>query len=279
MLQVVKALNSFNGVGYNSKASMSLPVGPTYNEIHLVTTLSAEQIRQVSVVLNGDTIIQVSGEDLLMMERYKNHFVEAQAGDSPEGIFVIPFTNPTAKNQNGANFGGLVTLAGENITLEVEIGAGVMVGDTGVMPAITLDAYSFQTPAQAKRFFVPRIRTHVMQASAQGWNDFTTFPANAATSIRRAYFKGSVNRLKVERDNLILFDAKSSLQRFQQKRVGRVPQDGLYIFDPTMYGFEQADVLNTGHLSEFVFRVDVADAKPIPILVESIQQVAPLTTA
>ena len=261
MLQVVKPLNSFNGVGWGSKASMSLPVGPTYHEIHLVTSLTAAQIRQVSVVLNGDTIIQVSGDDLVMMERYKGNFVDA-------GVFIIPFTNPNAKNHNGSVFGGLVTLAGEQITLEVEIADG--------SGALTLDAVSFQSPALGQRLFIPRIRTHVMQASATGWNDFTTFPANAATSIRRAYFKGGINRLKVERDNLILFDVKSAVQKIQQKRVGRFPQDSMFIFDPTMYGFEQADVLNTGYRSEFVFRVEVNDAAPIPILVESIQQVAPL---
>lgn len=261
MLTVQKPLNSFNGVGFNSKASMSLPVGPTYNEIHLITSLTAAQIRQVSVVLNGDTIIQVSGEDLVMMEKYKGHYVE-------DGVFVIPFTNPTAKNQNGGMFGGLVTLAGENITLEVEIGNG--------SGALTLEAIAFQTPAQAQRMWLSRIRTHVMQASAEGWNDFTTFPAGAAINLRRVYFKGAVNRLKIERDNLILFDTKATAQAVQQKRVGRFPQSGIYVFDPTMYGYEQADVLNTGYQSEFVFRADVAEAKPIPILVESIQQVAAL---
>ncbi len=261
MLKVVKPLNSFNGVGFDSKASMSLPVGPTYSEIHLSTNLTAAQIRQVSVILNGDTIIQVSGDDLVMMEKYKGHYVEA-------GKFVIPFTNPNAKNQIGGQFGGLVTLAGENITLEVEIGSG--------SGAITLQAYSFQLPAQAVRTYVPRIRTHVMQASSTGWNDFTTFPAGAAIFIRRAYFKGAINRLKLDVDSLTLFDALTGVQAFQQKRVGRFPQDGIFIFDPTLEGYESADVLNTGYRSEFVFRLDTAEAKPIPILVESIQQVAPL---
>jgi len=166
-------------------------------------------------------------------------------------------------------FGGLVTLAGENIILEIEIGDG--------SGALTIDAVAFQTPAQARRIWLSRIRTHVMQASAEGWNDFTTFPAGSAINLRRVYFKGDVNRLKIERDNLILFDAKSSVQQVQQKRLGRFPQSGIYIFDPTMYGFEQSDVLNTGYQSEFVFRADVAVAKPIPILVESVQQVASLT--
>lgn len=262
MLQVMKPLNSFSGVNFNSKASMSLPVGPTYNEIHLSTSLTAAQVRQVSVVVNGDTIIQVSGEDLVMMEKYKGHYVE-------NGIFVIPFTNPNAKNQNGSNYGGLVTLAGENITLEVEIGDG--------SGSITLDALAFQTPAQARRVWLPRIRTHVMQASATGWNDFTTFPANANTYIRRAYFKASIERLKIERDNLTLFDAKAALQSFQQSRVKRFPQTDVFVFDPTMYGYEQADVLNTGYTSEFVFRLELLEAKPVHVLVESIHQVAPLT--
>lgn len=261
MQLVVKPLNSFNGVATDSKASMSLPVGPTYHEIHLNTTLTAAQIRTVSVVVNGDTIIQVSGADLVMMEQYKGNHVEP-------GVFVIPFTNPNAKNQNGSMFGGLVTLQGENITLEVEIGT--------VAGAITLDALAFQSAAQARRVFVPRIRTHTMQAGATGWNDFTTFPANAATFIRRAYFKGAVNRLKIERDGLTLFDAKDALQRVQQKRVNRVPQTDVFIYDPTMYGFEQADSLNTGHASEFVFRAELGAAAPIPILFETIQQVAPL---
>lgn len=264
MLQVVKPLNSFNGVAYNSKASMALPVGPTYSEIHLITSLTADQIRQVSVVINGDTIIQVSAEDLVMMERYKGNYVE-------QGTFVIPFTNPNAKNQQGSLFGGLVTLQGENITLEVEIGSGA--------GSLSLDAIAFQSPAMARRVFVPRIRTHTMQAGAAGWNDFTTFPANAATSIRRAYFKGDVSRLKVERDSLILFDVKDSIQRTQQKRVGRFPQSNIFVFDPTMYGFEQSDVMNTGYQSEFVFRAELEEAKPIAILVESVQQVAPITTA
>lgn len=266
MLQVVKALNSFNGVGFNSKASMSLPVGPTYNEIHLNTSLSASQIRQVSVVLNGDTIIQVSGDDLLMMEKYKGHYIE-------NGVFVIPFTNPNAKNQNGAQFGGLVTLAGENITLEVEIGGG-----TG---ALTLDAIAYQTPAplDARRVWVPRIRTHTAQATAAGWNDFTTLPTNQFIFLRRVYFKSDLMRLKVERDNLILFDAKAAQQAYQQKRVGRFPQANTFIFDPTQYGFEQSDALNTGHNSEFVFSYEVDTAAPIAILVESIQQVNPINAA
>jgi hypothetical protein len=263
MIQVIKNLSSFNGVGWNSKMSVSIPAGPTYNEIHLKTNLTAAQLRQVSVVLAGDTIIQVSGEDLVMMERYKGHYVD-------DSIFVIPFGHPTAKNKQGALFGSLVTLAGEQISLEVETGAGD--------GSIELEAISFQSPSVPVRMWKPRIRTHVMQANAIGWNDYTTWPAASNTSIKRAYFKSEgMKQLKIEIDNLIYHDVKSDIQANQQKRVGRFPQNNVYIFDPTMYGFEQGDIFNTGHTQEFVFRVDTAKSEPIPILFETIEQLVPNT--
>lgn len=261
MIQIIKPLSSFNGVGFSSKMSMSLPPGPTYNEIHLKTNLTAAQLRQISIVLNGDSIVQVSGDDLVMMERYKGHYVD-------ETIFIIPFSNPNAKNKQGALYGSLVTLQGDQITLEIETGTG--------SGAIELTATSFQSPSVSERLWIPRIRTHVMQANAEGWNDYTTWPAGVDRSIRRAYFKSEgLKQLKIEVDNLIYHDVKSDLLANQQKRVGRFPQEDVYVFDPTLYGFEMGDVFNTGHRESFVFRVDVANAAPIPILFETIQQIAP----
>lgn len=274
MLLIPKRLNGFNGVGWGSKASVSLATGPTYNEIQLITSLTAAQLRQVTVSLNGDAIIQVTGEQLVMMEKYKGHHIQEATFDedgnlTESGVFVIPFTNPNAKNQNGAYFGGLVTLAGENITLEVEIEDG--------SGSLSLSAIAYQAPAQTRRIFEPRIKTHIFQANATGLNDFTTFPTGSDVNIRRAYFEGDVNRLIMERDGITLFDVTAEMQAYQQQRLGRTPQDGYFILDPTMYGFEQADILNTGKVSEFIFRVDLSTAASVPILVESVKQVASLT--
>lgn len=261
MLQVLKRLNGFNGVAWGSKASVALPAGPTYTEIHLETSLTAAQIRRVNVVLNGDTIVTVSGADLVMMEKYKGHHVQA-------GIFVIPFTNPTAKNQIGANFGGLVTLQGENITLEVETAEG--------SGALSLSGFAYTTEAQARRVWEPNIKTHIFQANSTGLNDYPSFPGSNQVFLRRAYFKGDLSRLILERDGTTLFDATKGVYEFQQTRVGRVPQGGVFAFDPTLYGYEMADVLNTGKVSEFVFRMDLGTAAAVPILVESVKQVASL---
>lgn len=283
MLQVLKRLNGLNGVAWGSKASVALPAGPTYTEIHLETSLRADQIRFVNVVLNGETIVQASGADLIMMEKYKNHHVQEATfettgtGESAVttltqlGVFVIPFTNPTAKNQIGANFGGLVTLQGENITLEVEIKEG--------SGALSLGGYAYTTPAEARRVWEPNIKTHTFQANSTGLNDYPSFPGSNQVFLRRAYFKGAVSRLILERDGTTLFDATKGVYEFQQKRVERVPQDGYFIFDPTIYGYERADVLNTGKVSEFVFRMDLGAAVAVPILVESVKQVASLQAA
>jgi hypothetical protein len=273
MLQVLKRLNGFNGVAWGSKASVALPAGPTYTEIHLETSLTAAQIRRVNVVLNGDTIVTVSGADLVMMEKYKKHHVQEATFDeegelTQKGIFVIPLTNPTAKNQIGANFGGLVTLQGENITLEVETVEG--------SGNISLSGFTYTTEAQGRRIWEPNIKTHIFQANSTGLNDYPSFPGGDRDFLRRAYFKGDLLSLKLERDGTTLFDATKGVYEFQQTRVGRVPQAGIFAFDPTIYGYEMADVLNTGKVSEFVFRMDLGTAAAVPILVESVKQVASL---
>lgn len=267
MAVISKPNNSFSGVSYNSKAQVALSAGPTYNEIHVFTNLAASQVKLINVVLNGEAIVSVSGANLKTMESYKQN-------PDGTGVFVIPFTNPNAKNQQGSAFGGLVTLQGEGILLEVEIGEGV--GETP--PTIELESVSYQAPAQAVRTYLPRIRTHTLVAGALGSNDFTAFPNSPMVAIKRAYFFGDVDRVKVERDGFTIFDMKKAWQNFQQKRLKRTPQAGVFVLDPTQYGFEAADAMNTGAKMSFIFRVELSTAGNVPILVESVERVIPFPT-
>lgn len=281
MLIIPKKLNGFNGVNYNTLATVTLPVTVTHNEIHIKTSLRPSQIKEVSIFLGQDNIVQCSGDDLLMMENRKGNYTQVAERDA-EGnltqktILVIPFGNPNAKNQAGGLFGGLVTLEGETVTLTIQIGDEVA-GDVG---GIQLQALSYQYPNEpnAVRYFVPRIKNVIMQANVIGWNDYTTFNGGPAVYIRRAYFKAQVNELKVWRDDMLLHDVELEDQTFMQKRLGRNPVDTVYMFDPTQYGYERADILPTFKKSEFKISVNVSEAKPIPILVESIDQVAVLPT-
>ena len=108
------AFNGSSANGYNGKFNLQLPAGITYKEITIHgVNLNNDQLRRVTLSLNGDSLVDVSGEVLRMIQKYKNESIR-------DGKWVIPFTDFTMSTQEGQNLTSLVTLPGENIVLEVE---------------------------------------------------------------------------------------------------------------------------------------------------------------
>ncbi|MEZ9301508.1 major capsid protein P2, partial [Vibrio splendidus] len=140
-------LNSFTGTGYGEKATLTLPIGPTYEEIFLETNLSAAQLKRITITLNADEIIVLDGELIKALEAYKGL---AQT----ENFFTIPLADISAKTKNGVRYTGLVTESGDNITLEVEVAATSQEN----APSIQLQAWATVSARQAVRVLVPKIK-------------------------------------------------------------------------------------------------------------------------
>lgn len=259
-------LNSFTGVGYGEKATLVLPVGPTIEEIFLETNLEAAQIQRVSVTLNGDEIYILDGDELLMLEAYKEL-------SNVSGWFVIPFADITGKTKNGVRYTGLVTERGDNITLDVEIKDNA----NSQAPNVKLQAHATLAPPQPVRVVVPRIRKKTMQATAAGENEFLNLTTNPLLYVRRMHFKhGSVNGLKIYRDSLKVHESTLALAKFQAKRNDKTWQSGYYHFDPIQRGFFINEAFETEHHSELKFTVNTTEpCGTIPILVESVEVVRP----
>ena len=58
--------------------------------------------------MNGDSLIDVSGEVLQLIQQFKSDYIE-------DGKWVIPFADFSMTTQEGQNLTSLVTLPGENI--------------------------------------------------------------------------------------------------------------------------------------------------------------------
>ncbi|MCC2525751.1 major capsid protein P2 [Vibrio coralliilyticus] len=145
-------LNSFNGTGYGEKASLTIPVGPTYAEIFLETNLNASQLQRVSISLNADEIIVLDGEMMKKLEAYKGL-------TQTDGFFTIPLSDITAKTKNGVRYTGLVTELGDNITLEVEIADNSNTNP----PAIKLHAWATVSARHDVRVVAPKITKQAMR--------------------------------------------------------------------------------------------------------------------
>lgn len=260
-------LNSFNGVGYGQKASVTLSVGPTYEEIILMTNLEPSMIKRVSVTLNAEEIYVLSGAQIKMLEAYKRNTAKS-------GAFVIPFSDISGKTANGIRSTALVTEMGDNILLEVEIGTPA---DMATATAISLQAWAHVSERQPARILVPKIKTQSFQATAQGENEFLNLISGAFISVRRMHFEtDKMTDLRIERDHVKVYESSADLAKYQGDRNKRSWQAGFFHYDPLQRGFYLKDLFSTAHNSELKFTVTTTDpVGTLPILVESVEVVRP----
>lgn len=272
MSTVPMKLNSFNGIGWNQKATLSISVGPTYEEIFLETNLDASQIKRVSVNLNAEEIYILTGLELLMLEQYKRRddIKEQERGD---GFLVIPFSDITGKTKNGVRSSALVTEDGDNITLDIEIGAQDPESDV-TQPVI--QGWATVSPAQPERLVIPRLRPETMQATSTE-NEFLTLTSGPNVYIRRMHFEyGKITNLEIYRDFVKVYDCSTKLAfalaaRNDRGRWKQTPIDCFH-FDPVARGFYINELFSTAHKSELKFSVRTEEAPgSIRILVESIE--------
>lgn len=275
MKRIPTRIKSFSGLAWGAIPSVNLPGGPTYHQIVIDTNtatpdlLAAADINYVRLTLNGDTIVELTGAQLVMLQTYKGLQVT-------NGIFVIPLGDKSANTLPSQFAGRLVTFPTDNVTLEVSI------GPKGVHPDATptLNATAWVSAFEPQRLWLPRIRTINFDASTTGENSLTTLPRGPV--IQRAHFlptAGTISKLVVLRERLNVFELEAAQNVFNAKEWGRSPQAGYYHFDPVASGFDGADAFVTA-VNELEFKLTTSAAGNIKCLLETIEQVgAPAPTA
>ena len=261
----VMKLNSFTGIKWGEKATMTLSTGPVYEEIYLETNLTPEQIKRVSITLNADEIIILDGVMMKALEAYKGM-------PAVNGFYHIPLADITAKTKNGMRYTALVTEEGDNITLEVEI----VDKPSDDSPDVHLKAHATVSPAQPSRIVVPMIQKQTMQAGATE-NEFLKLKSGPMIHVRRMHFmSGEVNGIEIHKDYVKIYDATRSVEQMRAKRNKRHWQSGVFHFDPIMRGYYLDELFPTFHTNELKFTVKTdSEVGTIPIIVESVKVVRP----
>ncbi len=238
--------DSFNGSsanGYNGKFNLQLPAGITYKEVTIHgENLNNDQLRRVTLSLNGDSLIDVSGTVLRTIQKFKDEAIR-------DGKWVIPFADFTMTTQEGQNLTSLVTLPGENIVLEVETDAPTQ-NQVDQQLVASIRAEGILGISQTQRLTVPRIYRDVMNGGVAGENRFKNFVNQNRTTnpvrIRRAHLlDDSIMNLELKRNGITLFDKPLEDQNYSLERFGKVPQAGIYHFDAVKTDFGVADPLRT----------------------------------
>lgn len=255
-------MRSAEGTAWNETGHIEIKGGSTLHAIELITNITDPTLfKRVWLEIGGQTKVQFTGAQLAMLDSYKG--MPAVAGK-----YVIPFSDVIYRTREGVTSGQLPTYAEEEIFLYYELGSG-----TG---AISLKGRYWLTDGQ-RRVFEPKVYSSTYDASSTGVNDLIWKNGKTTRRLRRIHFKSdNINKIKIYRDNRLIHELDATRNKEDLERYGDLnPQTGYFHFDPTLFGFGWDGLFST-HGGELKFELDMAAAESVPMLVEMLEQVAPL---
>lgn len=257
-----KNLPFFNVVA-DGKASLELPIGMTYHRIVLGlggTTFTKAMITRVVCKLNGKIFYDITGDHLDKLNKYRGLADDA-------GFLTIDFTEPFAKTLGGMNAGRIGTAKNVNsFTVEIDIAGAT---------APTLESWS-QISGPTEETRINGIIPHPATFSAGGKFPITLpHGREAAFMIQRVhFFHANMTALEVKKNGLIIFEEMSSaINEFIQKEHGKVPQAGLYVYDPCVNN-DLSHVVNTENAQSLSFNTSVSAADTINLYSEVVGELA-----
>lgn len=276
MRNVPSKLNGVNNIVAGQKAWVKLDNGPKYLELILVTNIPKAGIEKVTIDVGGvhqlGEIVEVSGDDLVMMEDYRNKEYDFAVADPY--IYVLQLGNQEANTDLGQMFSGLVTTLNDNVLLNVYIKAGEATANKYI------DAYAESTEPSAAlgevdqngrpvRQIVPMIKPHTVTNTVTGEVDYTTLPSEAGLEYRRLFISGGgVTEVEIKQDGTTKYEETQTVAEFQQGREGRVPQAGVFVVDFVRRGWVMSDTFKPQHLRQLRLRMQVAVAENLRVLVD-----------
>ncbi|PSV47300.1 major capsid protein P2 [Photobacterium indicum] len=264
-----KELDPIEGVGWGNRASLRMVSGPTYHSIELVTDITdPKDIERVEVSLNGSAKYSISGETLVALQAHRKNYAQ-------EGRYTISFGDATLRTKIGVRQTDLVTLAGEIWFIHITLKAK----DSSVK-APSMRARAHVLPAQAERYYMPRLYELTWFAAASGRTPFDFSERSAGLNLKRIHFKDdSIQRVRVIRDTYEEMNITKDDNAYDLAQSKKEQTVGWFSLDFIRYGFGADGMLNTAARSQLCFELDKNAVGSIPVIVEAVEQVKPLPNA
>ncbi|MCG7544084.1 major capsid protein P2 [Pseudoalteromonas sp. MM17-2] len=264
-----RKMRSAEGVAAGQVGHIEIVGGSTIHEIELATNITnPAHLKKVTLEIDGVAVVSYTGQWLKDKETYANRFKQP-------GRYKIRFSDLTYRSREGVRSGELVTFSHEQIFLKIEVDSA-FVDAEGAPKPVTINGRTAVTAGQAVRHFMPRVYETTFDASASGINDLIWKNGGPNRKIRRIHFRtADLGKINIYRDARLIHEETKADADFDIKENGLMPIEGVYTFDPTKQGFGWDGLFGT-HGQELKFELDMANAGSVRMLVEMMEQVAPL---
>lgn len=248
----------FSNVTASGVASVSLPVGMSYNRIFLQlggTSFTKAMITDIKVRLNGKTIVQNTGSRLDLMNAYRGR-------GSNANFLILDFTEPGAKLMSEQYIGNLNTAqAVTSVTIEVTISGAT---------APTLDSWSELGPPAPLGVVAKQI-PFTTSFGGSGKFPFKLIDvANRGAIIKRVHFAhgGNVSALEVKKNGIVIHDnVTAAVNTFYQLDYKKTAQTNLYTYDPCLDD-NYTNAIKTQDATSIEFNLTTGAADTVTAVIE-----------
>lgn len=267
MLHRPMKLPSMSAVQAGATASLNIPVGPTYRQLFLlykkagVDATEAQMgtdLTKIRLKINGIVRFEISAADYIKL--IKDQGFTINAGELP--IFL---SRPTARTPQLEEDGAWGTANVGTFTLEVDIASGA--------GTITLEAAAWTTADRRPLNGIIQLLPYTFQAATGGQFEVSTLPRGNGDLWSLYLFTSNTTGFEMEIDGVKISDAPMSVITNSRKWTGRVPQAGLFVFEPTWLDRGE-DRIPLAGAQDFRVKLTLSGAETIRIYMETV--IAPL---
>jgi hypothetical protein len=248
----------FANVVASGVATVSLPIGMTYNRIFLILgggAFTKAMLTDFKVKLNGTVISNTTGAKLDTVNTYRGLGVTAT-------VLVLDFTEPKAKTYPEQYVGDINTAKGvSSLNLEVTIAGAT---------TPSLDSYS-ELGRPQELGVIAKLLSFTQAFAAAGKIPIKLIDiANKGAIVKRVHFThtGAITALEVKKNGIVIFDnIPTAVNTAHQLDYGHVAQANCYTYDPCVdNNYSQA--LTTADMISLEFNPTFSGADTVTALLE-----------
>lgn len=233
-------LNQIQNVGPNSRATVRLPLGVTYNKICLFTSgnISSALISNIVLKVNGSE--RIRWKTALQM-RLRNAY---NLGYNDANVIEFDLIERNAKDEAAMTLGAYAATAEagvQDLTIEFDIANYVVTAASNVRAVAEVDVPSANRLIVRNRYFQKTL------AGAVEEQIIIPYGQNGE-QLKRMYILGDlslIDTVRIRREGADEFEALTQVQNeFFQRTYGKVPQGSMFVVDFTEHNL-QGHLLNT----------------------------------
>jgi hypothetical protein len=249
--------------------TLRLPIGLTFHQVYIeysfldagaVAVLLATAVGEIRVLANGKPIWAIRASELDLKNQFEGRAAAA-------GILTIDFDRYNLRTRPAEEFTSIGTGAAGDPTPLTTFTVEMDLASAGAVASGTVSARIRQSESRPLGLF-KKLRRYVDAYGGSGTFEKADYPSGDL--INAMYFFESANdidRLRLERDDFVMFDRTKELNTRIQSDGVRTPQSNLYVYDTAEDG-NGTDQLVTRGVNDMRWYFEIDGAMTITTLAE-----------